>query len=711
MSNGILVVAPAPLGDSLAHALRAGGLGPVTVGVGDDATLEAYEHAPVHVVVLAASIEHGDAIALASAMRGLQPGVLMVVVGDEVGPFRTALDSFGFGARHFLRRPVDEAALVYCVRECLLHAAPATGRVPVVTPASPVDDGWEEVEASVSAARSAQARGEPDGDDVLDELLREVVEDAIAASAGAEESSARAVARALDAGAAPASPWREPTLILSASAAAAAVAPPAVPSVVPSAPQRKPEAPSSEATVVRDLRRTMSQIERRLFGGESQTVVAIGASAELDDLDLDRFGVDTQPGLAADLPAVGRPARPPAGATPAPTPTVAHRAHAEPRRTPAPITRKGEFAEEDAAFLVARCFRERFTGTVHFHRGDAEKTISFAEGRPVFATSNLAHDRMGDLLYREGKITREQHHESRTVVAETGRRLGEVLVELGFLKRRELLPAVRRHLEDIAYSLFGWDSGSWEARGGTGVGEEKIRLTTHPAAMVIEGVRRKLERERLQRLLGGENAIAIPRPRAEFDAGLVEVEFDPGERRVLALLDGQRSVAVLSAQAGVALETVMQLTHALLALGLVRLQVAPGASDTARERKTSPALVGGGDLAIDRERILAKHAHVVEGDYFTVLGVRRDATLFELRRAWEAGRKDYADEAFPVELQRELATPLAEIATLLDEAFRLLRDDEVRRAYLSSLTAALESSEPSAASRTEQAEPAPEEFS
>ena len=68
---------------------------------------------------------------------------------------------------------------------------------------------------------------------------------------------------------------------------------------------------------------------------------------------------------------------------------------------------------------------------------------------------------MGELLVREGKITAAQYERCQAVVAESGRRMGEILVDFGYLKRRELLPAVRRHVEDIVYSLFGWDRGTY----------------------------------------------------------------------------------------------------------------------------------------------------------------------------------------------------------------------------------------------------------
>ena len=76
---------------------------------------------------------------------------------------------------------------------------------------------------------------------------------------------------------------------------------------------------------------------------------------------------------------------------------------------------------------------------------------------------------------------------------------------------------------------------------------------------------------------------------------------------------------------------------------------------------------------------------VTEADYFALLGVRRDATAFEIRRAYQAARRDFAADCFPTDLRRELARELDDIAHVLDEAFRVLRDDRLRLTYLSNL--------------------------
>ena len=81
----------------------------------------------------------------------------------------------------------------------------------------------------------------------------------------------------------------------------------------------------------------------------------------------------------------------------------------------------------------------------------------------------------------------------------------------------------------------------------------------------------------------------------------------------------------------------------------------------------------------------AKYAHVLEADYFTVLGVRQDATAFEVRRAYEAARRDYGRDGLAPELVHELDDKLDDIALVVEEAYRVLRDDQMRSSYLDHL--------------------------
>ena len=122
-----------------------------------------------------------------------------------------------------------------------------------------------------------------------------------------------------------------------------------------------------------------------------------------------------------------------------------------------------------------------------------------------------------------------------------------------------------------------------------------------------------------------------------------------------------------------------------LAWALCMLGLATARRTDAEVPDEATALVGETDLAIDRERVRARHRLVAEADYFALLGVRRDATGFEIRRAYQSARRDFAADCFPLDLRRELARELDEIAHVLDEAFRVLRDDRLRVTYLTNL--------------------------
>jgi CheY-like chemotaxis protein len=446
----------------------------------------------------------------------------------------------------------------------------------------------------------------------------------------------------------------------------------------PPPPPAEPTPPTG-GDFARELRRKMSAMAERLFRGADLPAapVAIGPGHD-HHTEIDLRGLVDDPQIAG-------------GAGPEPYDLVGGGAtfvgvedlvtNAQPTETRG-TAEAGDIQRgvSDAAALIARMFTADFTGRLVFRRGTTEMVIHVENGRPVFASSNLARDRMGELLLREGKITAEQLSRCRDLVRDTGRRMGEILVERGFLKRRELLPAVRRHVEDIIYSLFAWDTGEYRIVAGDGASAERIRLSRHPAGMVLEGVRRKLDRATLERLLGPPTAVVEAGDRDKLAAIIGVTDLSPEERAAVAAFDGTADLAHVARVTSADILNVYQLAWGLHLLGLATLRRRAGDDDG-----DAPALVGESDLAIDRERVRARHALVLDADYFALLGVRRDASGFEIKRAYEAARRDFAADTFPAELRKELTTELEDIAQVLDEAYRVLRDDVLRSKYVSHL--------------------------
>ncbi|MGZ3407041.1 MAG: DnaJ domain-containing protein, partial [Polyangia bacterium] len=107
---------------------------------------------------------------------------------------------------------------------------------------------------------------------------------------------------------------------------------------------------------------------------------------------------------------------------------------------------------------------------------------------------------------------------------------------------------------------------------------------------------------------------------------------------------------------------------------------------SAGDRRTRPRVVERprdreADRAIDKERVMAKRAQVQEGDYFAILGLGRDASAHEVARAFERLKREFAPDRFADPLRQELSDALTEIGEVLDEAHRVLADDDVRSSY------------------------------
>src|SRR5581483_6111467 len=249
----------------------------------------------------------------------------------------------------------------------------------------------------------------------------------------------------------------------------------------------------------------------------------------------------------------------------------------------------GPIGSPDIVILLGRIHLERLSGRLTFRRGLTKKTISFERGAPVHASSNLPEDRMGEMLVRQGRLTREQRTKGAQILESTGRRIGAVLVEIGALKESELASLVRRHFEEITYSVFAWpegggvpvEDGEWTL-GPERLGpDEPIRLDEPAPALIMEGIRRKYPAPRLlRRLGGGTQVMQLLFGGSPASAVLDEMALSDEERLVVRRFDGVRTLDEIRAAAGVGEEIVCGVAWALVALRLAAVTRAVDAETT-----------------------------------------------------------------------------------------------------------------------------------
>lgn|GEM_PF-3581064 len=494
------------------------------------------------------------------------------------------------------------------------------------------------------------------------------------------------------------------------------------------------------STIARHVDHRLSEADRRLFPDAAPTPLPRrydDYADALDDIDLDSLGLDTMPGIPltsldagearsrVDSPkrasAERQTVRPAEGGAPLPSSGTGDEtstwerlvreapkpadtgAVTHPRIVFPSLPVDGTLEDDDICQLLCRLTSAGWTGRLELSRGrDVEKSIYFDAGVPVFATSNAPQDRLGDLLFREGKLTREQHGRTRAIEAEHGRRMANVLIDLGMLKMKELFPTLRRQMEEIIHSLFAWESGRFRLQPEQTPAEERLRLAQHPWALFLEGVRRKYGPERLAERVGAQKV--SPQPTTNLDQALADAGLSEPEREVAVEIDGERTLADLLRLGGLGRlseTSLYALVWGLHCMGAVTLSESEDPAEVRsastvvtvgvpgrdrRQTRRMPVVVDGerGQLAedaVDKERLLAKRAQLDDADYFAILGVDAEAQPHEIERAWERMRQDFAPERFTASLRGEFDATLDDIAATVDEAYHILRDPDVRRAY------------------------------
>jgi hypothetical protein len=358
------------------------------------------------------------------------------------------------------------------------------------------------------------------------------------------------------------------------------------------------------------------------------------------------------------------------------------RERGESRRVEAPATPwtsrgAGALGEVDVAMLLMRLHEEGLTGRISLSRDRTERQIWMVDGRITFARSNAASDRLVDSLARRGVLTRAQLDTARRLVERDPRRAGRVLVEAGLLKAGEIDRVLREHLVRIVVGALDWSDGSWRVDVGNTT-DEPVVLDIGTEALLMTGVRESLDDAFMRARL----AAALPRPaideqgRATLRERRGEGAFSRMELAFLEQVDGRRSFEACIRGSGLDEHDALAGLYLAWILGVVDSL----GTSAPRGDRVDP-------LAIDKARIFERLAAVREGDYFAVLGVRRDASRGEIRRAWAELSTTFADEALEPETAEVLHEELDELRLALVEARDVLLDDTMRSAYLAHLDA------------------------
>lgn len=222
------------------------------------------------------------------------------------------------------------------------------------------------------------------------------------------------------------------------------------------------------------------------------------------------------------------------------------------------------------ADLFSLLTMNRQNGLLLLLAGAIEKSLTFRRGEIVGASSNLPHERIGQVLYRTGKLTREALAGAEADAARVpGKRFGRLLLEGKRLDLETLHWGLRYQAEEIAYSIFRLERGSFLLFEGDVTAGAEIPFAIDTQGVLMESYQRIDELSRIGKRVR-DGAAVFRRTGKPPGAGT-----DERLRHGLGLIDGRRPVAEIVRATGWGEFATLKALYEMVEEGLIEQAEAP----------------------------------------------------------------------------------------------------------------------------------------
>lgn len=201
----------------------------------------------------------------------------------------------------------------------------------------------------------------------------------------------------------------------------------------------------------------------------------------------------------------------------------------------------GSLKDTSVPRLLNAFFQGQHSGELVLHRAPAIKVVSFEAGQPVYAASNLAHERFARFVARKGLLPPADLDAVAALAREEGLRTGIAMVRLGVLTEAQRLQLLSEQIREIIWSTFSWTEGEYSFARGKALREDVARLDVFPGALILEGCLKEPLVALRVRMAPGR----VLTPAADPPYPLERFSFTNEQAALIAAADGTKAAADL----------------------------------------------------------------------------------------------------------------------------------------------------------------------
>ncbi len=200
---------------------------------------------------------------------------------------------------------------------------------------------------------------------------------------------------------------------------------------------------------------------------------------------------------------------------------------------------RGDLAQTALPEILYTIDRFQVPGIIEASREGVVKRVFIKEGNVVHATSASREDSLGTYLQKSGLLSAEAFAATMRERERSDKRYGVLLIESGVLSPEEIYRAIRQQIEGIVWSLFYWQEGKVAFSIGDFREADTVRIQLPMRQVIFQGIKRAPDAKALVARLGRKETVLEPCYRTEE---LIEVALDASDVRLLALVNGKRTL-------------------------------------------------------------------------------------------------------------------------------------------------------------------------
>lgn len=227
---------------------------------------------------------------------------------------------------------------------------------------------------------------------------------------------------------------------------------------------------------------------------------------------------------------------------------------------------EGDIREINLVERLVELWREKFTGAIRFENDGVIKIIYFKTGDVLSASTNDRADSVDEILMRAGKVSRE-HVKQALAKRKENETLGDALLNLGFITRKELTWARRVQVINVIRSIDQWGAGSFTIVADYLPKREEGTIFPLPQ-LLVELIVTDQDRQKYERELASGSAVFAKGP--SFADSFSSLGLNEDAEKIVAQIDGQRTASDVAAASGQEAFNTFKLLHALTVLGLLQ---------------------------------------------------------------------------------------------------------------------------------------------